>query len=244
MKVEKGVVFKTNRCGEVVVVEYTNSRQVEVKFLDTGTTRVTRVDVLKKGNLEDPYVPRKIGGSFIGIGPYKKTTHKKHYQLWTGVLSRSCSERFKLIRPSYENVSVSEEWRNFQEFADWCENQQGFNCGWDLDKDLLSPYEGKLYSPTTCCFLPPHINNALQISSPEHTLPGISVRGKAYRVSYGKGSERQCRTFKDEVDAFLWYCQVKDSKIHSLAEEYKALLDERAYYALSNFSTLERAYIS
>lgn len=54
---------------------------------------------------------------------------------------------------------------DFQEFAEWCQEQYGYlhtednGRFWQLDKDILG--NGRLYSPTTCCFVPSKLNGIL-----------------------------------------------------------------------------------
>ena len=65
---------------------------------------------------------------------------------------------------SYKGVEVCEEWYNFQNFAEWCETQKFLNAkdvkgkSYQLDKDILVK-GNKIYSPDTCCFVPPEINS-------------------------------------------------------------------------------------
>lgn len=66
-------------------------------------------------------------------------------------------------KPSYIGVKVCDEWKYFSNFKKWFDE----NYRWDLvekdimvelDKDLFSDDNGKIYIPDTCIFLPRKIN--------------------------------------------------------------------------------------
>ena len=104
---------------------------------------------------------------FYGIGfndrkyPTKvKSKHTREYIFWTGFLSRSCSENTKNNQPSYKPRSVSENFKSYSYFYEWCQDQIGFDLGFDLDKDLIVK-GNKIYSEEFCVFLPSEINRAL-----------------------------------------------------------------------------------
>lgn len=50
---EVGRVYKTNNCGDVVVVEYLTTKNITIKFVDTGNTYKTVKDPLEKGLIKD-----------------------------------------------------------------------------------------------------------------------------------------------------------------------------------------------
>ena len=72
------------------------------------------------------------------------------YDTWVGMIRRCYSEKSLIKRPTYKDVTICEEWYNFQNFAKWFENN--YVEGLHLDKDLLSK-EKKIYSPKSCCFI-------------------------------------------------------------------------------------------
>lgn len=78
------------------------------------------------------------------------------YVLWQSILCRGYSEVFKSKHPTYEETTVCKEWRTFSKFKSWfIDNHVD---GYDLDKDLLV-LGNKQYSPETCIFIPPWLNN-------------------------------------------------------------------------------------
>lgn len=71
------------------------------------------------------------------------------------MLRRAYDLKYKKMFPTYNEVTVCNEWLLFSNFKSWMEKQDWKdNC---LDKDLLV-YGNKVYSPTTCCFIPSRVN--------------------------------------------------------------------------------------
>ena len=81
------------------------------------------------------------------------------YMRWKSMLTRCYSEKYKRTNPTYKDCSVCEEWLRFSNFKAWMETQDWE--GKQLDKDLLAN-DGKVYSPETCCFISPKLNNFLK----------------------------------------------------------------------------------
>lgn len=50
---EIGRVYRTNNCGDVVVLEYVTSKRITVKFLETGNQYVTQKHQIEKGLIKD-----------------------------------------------------------------------------------------------------------------------------------------------------------------------------------------------
>ena len=68
-------------------------------------------------------------------------------------------------KPESRYHGCTNQFANFQLFAEWCQAQHGYmskDCGkfWNLDKDILI-HGNKVYSPETCIFVPQTINALL-----------------------------------------------------------------------------------
>lgn len=81
-----------------------------------------------------------------------------YYNRWRNMLKRCYCTKALDKDPSYKETSVCAEWHIFSTFKVWMKQQDWE--GKHLDKDILSR-DTKVYSPSTCCFVPTSINNLL-----------------------------------------------------------------------------------
>jgi hypothetical protein len=164
----------------------------------------------------------------------------REYALWNALLQRCYDESFQKKAPTYAFCSVSDSFLRFQEFAGWCKGQVGYAEGGHLDKDLLV-VGNTHYSEANCVFLPRAIN-ALFIAAgaSRGTCPvGVSFHkpnGK-YRaqLSLGSGRVTTLGYFDTPEAAFQCYKVSKEALIKQRAEEYRDVLDARAYNALVQY---------
>ena len=147
-----GNVFKSLNSGDFKVLKYNDSYNVEIQFLKTGYETVARLGDIRNGKVKDPYSPSVYGIGVVGT-KYPITVNgvsTKEYDLWKGMLRRCYSDSFKKRCPTYEDCEVSENFKSYEYFYEWCNEQIGFyNEGWQLDKDLLVK-GNKVYSENTC----------------------------------------------------------------------------------------------
>lgn len=80
------------------------------------------------------------------------------YTVWNNMIKRGYSRKCKESQPTYQNVSVCNDWLLFSNFMKWwVENNVK---GWSLEKDIL--HKGNLvYAPDKCVYVPNYINNLL-----------------------------------------------------------------------------------
>lgn len=149
-----GCVHKTNNYGYVEVVNYENSYNVSVRFVEDGTIVTTSANHIRNGRVKNPSSPSVCGVGFIGVGRHSAKRGCKSYERWLGMMRRCYAKDSNKNFKTYEEVSVCSEWHNFQNFAEWHEeNYPKDGKAYDLDKDELSVGE-KIYSPATCQFIP------------------------------------------------------------------------------------------
>lgn len=165
--------------------------------------------------------------------------HTKAYKLWSGMLERCYSKSFQEKQPTYVGCTVSENFKNFQFFAAWCQSQVGFGIkGYHLDKDILSRGVCEpLYSETTCCFVPRAVNNLLtkrQRFRGEYPIGVSNYNGSGkYRASLNiDGKMISEGNFTNVEEAFTWYKHQKEKEIKRKANIYKDILSEKVYDAL------------
>ena len=238
-----GKVCKSKSSGDFKILKYNDARNVEIQFINTGFETVTRLDCIKIGKVKDPYSPSVYGMGVLGT-KYQSTINgvkTKECTLWQSMLQRCYSDNFKKKNPTYEGCEVSDKFKSYEYFYEWCHKQVGFNNdGWQLDKDLLTK-GNKVYSENSCVFIPAEINSLLIkcTASRGEYLIGVcwSNTNKAFRarVSKNKGKREYLGSFKTELEAFNAYKQTKESFIKEQANNWKSQIDERAYEALINY---------
>ena len=242
-----GMVFKSKSSGDFKVLKYNDSKNVEIQFLNTGFEATAQLTTIESGSVKDPYSPSVYGIGILGA-KYPITVNgvqTKEYVLWKSMLERCYSDTYQKKRPTYKGCEVSDNFKSYEYFYEWCHSQIGFgNDGngspFQLDKDLLVK-GNKVYNEFTCVFLPKEINSVLTKSTAtrgEHLI-GVcwSKTHKAFaaQVSKSKGKREHLGFFKNELEAFNAYKTAKESFIKEQANKWKGKIDERAYNALMNY---------
>ena len=239
-----GKVCKSLNSGNFKILKYKDWANVEIQFLKTGFEIVAQLEHIRKGSVKDPYSPSVCGVGILGTKYPSRVNgvHTKEYKLWTGMLERCYSITLKKKYPTYKGCEVSENFKSYEYFYEWCQNQIGFNNkDWHLDKDLLIK-GNKVYSETTCVFLPNEINILLtkRTALRGKHLIGVhwSKTNKAFvaKVNKNKGKQEHLGSFATEIEAFNAYKIAKESFIKEQANEWKGKIDDRAYNALMNYT--------
>lgn len=143
----------------------------------------------------------KSRGKVDGDIYYRYTS--RSYGLWCSINLRSSGKY-----PSYANVT--NDFECFDEFADWCQTQEGYwnkdekGKFWCLDKDLKD-LSNRSYSTDTCLFIPQRINNLLKFkSSGEYPLGVcyITTRDKIVAaIGQSKRSSKFLGYFEEPMQA-------------------------------------------
>ena len=239
-----GKVYKSKSSGDFKVVKYNDSKNVEIRFLKTGFETSATLGNIRKGEVKDPYSPSVYGVGITGTKypPKINGVNTKEYELWTGMLKRCYSDTCQKKHPTYIGCEVSNNFLYYEYFYDWCQKQVGFgNQVWHLDKDLLIK-GNKIYSESTCVFIPSEINALLTkcVASRGEYLIGVSWYSKSKtfiaQVHKNKGMSEHLGYFKTELEAFNAYKQAKESFVKEQANNWKSEIDERAYEALMNYT--------
>ena len=161
----------------------------------------------------------------------------KSYRVWKSMFNRCYSDKFHTNFPTYQDCEVCEEWYKYSNFKEWFDKH--YVDGWQLDKDILVK-GNKVYSPSTCCFVPPSINylfvkkNACRGDCPI----GVTYYNEKYHSSvriYGK--RISLGVYNNPEDAFQAYKKAKENHIKEIALQYfnNGEINQQVYNALMNY---------
>ena len=243
--INKGDVFKTNSGASVTVLTIDKAPYYLVKYNDSTKhiQQVIREDLIS-GKLRNPYSPSVFGKGYVGEGKYvssNRATRKKtpEYQAWKDMLRRCYSTGSSANNSAYVNVQVCDEWLNYQVFSKWFCSNKFYGKGYHLDKDLLIP-GSKVYSPKTCCMLPPNINRMLitkKVTDGKEEPQGIhkTPSGKYTVTVSGRIEGNVVGTYDSLKEAILHYNAAKEKRVRATAEEYKGQIDPWVRTALLNW---------
>lgn len=173
-------------------------------------------------------------GKFLAVVEGKQTPA---YKKWNSIKNRLQAPH-KRGNASYHHCTLSEEWKDFQNFAKWY--YENFVEGWVIDKDLLSSGV-KTYSSETCCFIPPKLNGYLVGMS--RVLDGDTSLCWNYRENYkvyvANVSNNKKRIhlghYTNAYDASVAYLKGKFEILNSIEEEYSQLFSQKVVDGLKNF---------
>ena len=237
-----GKIFPSNRFGDVEVLEYINSKEVVIKFLNTGCVVTEPLSSIKSGHIRDTSLPTTCGVGFIDLeGASIGRNMTPVYSTWNAMMTRCYNENLRVKHPTYEDCTVSESFKYLSRFKDWYGNQIGHDQeGWHLDKDILVK-GNKIYSEETCCFVPPEINSALVTSGSRRGMFSQGVTYNCtktrYRARIQRGNKwKSLGTYDTPEEAFAAYKPIKEAHIKSLANKWKDQIDVRVYDALMNWT--------
>lgn len=178
-KYPEGTELISTNSGKYLIQEYVDTHHVVIRFVLTNTVKTVRVNKAYTGSVKDPYYPSVFGTGYLGVGEFPAYINSKPtsaYLCWSSMLNRCYNPNKPARYKIYDDCSVCKDWLNFQVFAEWFTHNN--IKGYDLDKDVLATTKtGKVYSPSTCCFIS-HKVNAIQANAKNYTFidpSGIST---------------------------------------------------------------------
>lgn len=250
---------KINRIGEtnintfgseIIITEYKNSKDINVYFPEYNWTKEhTQYVNFKNRTIRCPYEPRVCGVGYIGEGKYEVSKNKiftEPYKKWHSMIVRCYSEKSLLNKNTYNNCIVCKEWHNFQNFAEWYENNyyEVKNEEMNLDKDILAK-GNKIYGPETCIFVPKRINLLFVNNNNKRGKYPIGVRrsyNKLQAVCIIRDEDGNDKSIflgsfelNEEDKAFKAYKDFKESYIKEIADKYQDIIPEKLYIAMYNY---------
>ena len=151
----------------------------------------------------------------------------------------NCKQR--VGRGLYTNVSISEEFMDFELWLKWAKEQIGFmsrdvnNNLFQMDKDILSYGIGLEYSKDVCVFVPPCLNTLCKRHSgdlprgvyfyPKEKKP-YRVKGTFNNISFSGGY------YSTIESASAKYKEFRENHINTLMNIYEKDVDPRVWDAI------------
>lgn len=231
-----GKIFKTKNSGDIVIIEYNSSKDVKIQFEDNTTMKVN-IEVVRSGYVRNVFRKTIYGVGYFGVGKYNSKNSRVCYHKWAAMLERCYNEEYQKEKLTYIGCTVCEEWHNFQNFAEWFEHNYDHTTMkmWHLDKDILL-IGNKIYSPTTCCFVPNEVNQIFSFKRTSKNTGVYQKNNKYYpHVSKKGGGNKYLGTFLTLDSAIIKYKEEKIKIVHEIAEKWKGKIDNRVYEKLINY---------
>jgi hypothetical protein len=223
------------------IIEIEHYSNVIVEFQDQHKLKVkTTLNNFKKGTVKNPYDITVASVGYLGVGKYKLSENCKNnrvYKEWTNILARCYKEHHRLFFLSYADCYICEEWKCFQNFAEWYDDNY-YDIGegrMHLDKDIICA-GNKEYSPDKCIFVPQRINLIfMESKNRKYDLPtGVSYSSnkQKYCVSYGGVPQGTYETLEEAVKV---HSREKRKHVKQVADEYKDRIPKKVYDILVNW---------
>lgn len=241
VKVEVGDVFRTNDGSIATVIDYKSSKDIYIKF-DTGNITKTSSSDLRKGRVGNVLSKSLLGIGYTGEGLYSVSKDGKKteaYKSWKGMMTRCyyTSDRNK----TYTDCTVSEDWHNFQNFAEWFYSDNYRKTGWHLDKDIIKQ-GNRVYCKEFCAFVPPQINILVpNQKQKDNNLPvGVVSIVKGNKIKYRAvigyyGGIKYLGQFESKQQAAEAYKEARVNYINEVTESFNGLVDPRVKESLLNW---------
>lgn len=238
-----GKVFKTNKCGDVEVIDMLDRGKLKVKFLNTGNIRVYDKASVTRQEMRDVEAFPVYTTGVQDIKGYlvKGQPAPKDYSVWSAIRQRCYNKNCKDSFLAYEGCTMSEDFLVFSKFKEWYNSQIGCDQdGWHIDKDLLVK-GNKVYSAETCVLLPNEINSAIVVHNRGNNNFPMGVIYNCTKTRYRARIQRKdgwesLGTYDTPEEAFYAYKPVKEAYVKSIADKWREQIDPRAYQALMNWT--------
>lgn len=213
-------------CGDIAtLIEYNTSTDIKVQFT-TGQIVKANFYNFENGKIKSNFYPSFFGFGILGQEAVSDNNGEPlgSFNSWRNMIKR-CYGGSKSSSPSYSDCYVCEEWRYFKNFKDWY-NDNYYQLGderMELDKDILVK-NNKVYSPSTCIFVPKTINTPLAGPggnvAKRDTPVGIFVnKDGSYFSRFGKNRGKE---FWNLDEAISYYKSRKKARMVEIAERYKS----------------------
>lgn len=169
------------------------------------------------------------------------------YNLWLHARNRcTIGSRSQETGPTYKGCTLFKDWYDYDAFHEWVVSNKFYQsiCRngfyYQLDKDVL--FKGnKIYSPSTCEFLPREINTFFTKRGACRGDTPIGVyrfEGGTYRAMISNpftGKSEHLGLYQDPTNAFDKYREQKERSAKMFCDLYADKLSESVVTALQNY---------
>ena len=242
-KIDRTGEEKLNNFGsKMIITGYRKNMDIDIYFPEYDWTCKHAVyKNFKNGKIKCPYEPRYYSKGYLGEGKYKVSENGKitdEFIIWHNMLKRCYDPKFHEKESTYKDCEVENSWLNFQNMAEWIDENYYEVPGEKmcLDKDIL--YKGnKVYSKDKCIFVPERINKLFTKSdrsrgkNPIGTNPTPSGNHEVH-CSNGYGKQIRLGTYSTKEEAFQVYKEYKEKVIKDVIDSYKGKIPEPHYSRL------------
>ena len=225
-----GEIGINNQGMEMKIVGYRNNKDLDILFENNELQKHRQYSVFKSGEIKSNLFPSVYNKGYMGIGDYKCRINGKlteEYKKWQTLMHRIYDERYLNNNISYRQCSICEEWHDFQNFAQWYENNKWTNeLDLELDKDILVK-GNKIYSKNTCVLVDTKLNHLFITNKYKRGDLPIGVHFDKERnkyVSYcniGTSKTKFLGRYETKEECFNTYKKFKEKLIKDIAKEYK-----------------------
>ena len=233
---------------KMTIIKYNTYKDIVIEF-DNGNIVNTRYDNFKNGEVKNTSIPIIFNIGYMGNGNYssKDENHREtqEYIKWRSMIRRCYDEKYQEKHTTYQGCTVAEEWHNFQNFAQWY-NDNCYKVGnekMELDKDILIK-NNKIYSPNTCILVPHDINILfLKRNASRGQYPiGVSEYKNNTSIVYKATCKNTLSNksvhlgyYPTPEKAFEIYKKFKEKYIKEVADKYKDRIPYNLYSAMYNW---------
>ena len=121
-KIDRTGETNTNKNGQKMrILSYRQVGDIDIIFESGYISHNNTYQNFKKGEVRDYFSKDIFGVACLGQEPSneKNISKDKSYCIWSNMLRRCYSEKYKKEHPSYESCYCCEEWLNYQNFIKW-----------------------------------------------------------------------------------------------------------------------------
>mgnify|MGYP003292109114 CR=1 FL=1 len=239
---------KYNKYGsKMEIIAYRKAIDIDVYFEEYDYVAKTSYQSFKRGTVKSPYCRTVRGIGYLGEGKYSMCNNKIAYIHWSTLLQRCYDEKFRNEHKNYISSTVCEEWHNFQNFAEWFEENYYEIDGQRMEVENNILMKGNTeYCPEYSIISPQRINNLFvkcENTKDRGKYPiGVTwhkasnkYRGQCSYIDDCGNYKRISQQFDTEIEAFEFYKQFKENYIKQVADEYKHLIPRELYKAMYEY---------